>query len=145
MNNPHLFDWEDYNSFCKFVKDKNYFKDQIPDISESVIRSVISRSYYSAFGRTCKHLEKRNLFSISKKDSHEAVFEKLNSISMMFKESRYSDIGLLLSNMKTKRVKADYRDASLSKIMTVMAKDSINDAERTINLIHQLEQKYGIE
>lgn len=109
-----MFDWSEYLDFAKKLK----CCDDNGDIIEAACRASISRAYYAAFCLSRNYLRDNGDYTLrSAYNGDPFAIRQIESVhKYVITEYKNSDnedkvnIGLVLENLKNRRVYADYRD-----------------------------------
>lgn len=131
MEELKQFNWEDYLEFCKNLKAKDYLLNEFPDINEAVKRTVVSRSYYSAYHVVAEFLDYNPPRGA---DSHKMLLTILKNKANNTRNEQYKEIHDLLENLKEARKNADYIKIRFS----YSPKTAIKNVDRIFDIMKKL-------
>jgi hypothetical protein len=132
-----MFDWSEYLDFAKKII---CCDDNGGIIDEAACRASISRAYYAAFCLSRNYLrDVDNDYLIrfaynGNKDAQETMGSIHRYVIDKYLESNDEDrvnIGLVLDNLKSRRVYADYKDHHDSRLM-IKVQESLEFAQEII-------------
>lgn len=139
MNNE--FDWNETIQLCMELKSKYLLEDST--FFEAASRTIVNRSYYSAFRLATVHLIKNYGYSYNPESikSHDDLINKIYQISRArenmyshVKYHDYEDISNKLKRLKILRKQVDYDETPLH-LPKIIASNSLAISQEIINLI----------
>lgn len=117
-----MFNWEKIYDLAVALKDRE---------EEEYKRTVISRAYYSAYGRTRQYLESRGLVLTNYQNAHRVIWDNCYRV-------RLNEVSVIGDRLKRKRQKADY-ESEISAIDRLV-KDSIAEAQKIHQFLNEKEK-----
>lgn len=137
------FNWNDTIEFCLELKSKYLREDNT--LLEAVARTIINRSYYSAFRLTYNHLFENCLYQYDENSpsSHKDMINELILLSKPretgYYNKLYNKVSVKLFEMKKTRKLADYNETPLN-FPKIQAQNILSIAQEIKILIDDIQK-----